>query len=152
MRYNKKGLSTVVTTLIIILLVLVSIGIIWVVVRNVIETGTGEFDAATRCLKIDIRATSVDCGGSVNSCNVTVERKAGGAEIGGIKIVFKNTSIPSSGGVLDQPGDIAVLTSETFSGLPTGYSNLSNRVEITAYVKDDTGTEFVCGTTSKFSF
>ena len=151
MRYNKKGLSTVVTTLIIILLVLVSIGIIWVVVRNVIETGTGEFDAATKCLKIDIRATSADCSSATN-CTVIVERKAGGAEIGGIKIVFKNTSIPSSGGVLDQPGDIAILTSETFSGLPTGYSDLSNRVEITAYVKDDTGTEFVCGTTSTFSF
>ena len=36
---NKKGLSTVVTTLIIILLVLVAIGIVWVVIRGVIESG-----------------------------------------------------------------------------------------------------------------
>lgn len=34
---NKKGLDAVVTTLIIILLVLVAVGIIWVVARNVVQ-------------------------------------------------------------------------------------------------------------------
>ena len=34
---QKRGLSTVITTLIMILLVLVAIGIIWVVVRGIIE-------------------------------------------------------------------------------------------------------------------
>ena len=36
---SKKGLSAVVTTLIIILLVLVAVGIIWVVVQNIVTEG-----------------------------------------------------------------------------------------------------------------
>ena len=39
-KIKKKGLSTIVITLIIILISLVAVGIIWVVVRNVIQTGT----------------------------------------------------------------------------------------------------------------
>ena len=52
---NKKGLSTVVTTLIVILLVLVAIAIIWVVIRNVIESGAGQIDVRSTCLGIDLK-------------------------------------------------------------------------------------------------
>ena len=38
----KRGLSKVVTTLIVILLVLVAIGIVWVVVKDVITEGSEE--------------------------------------------------------------------------------------------------------------
>ena len=40
MKNNKKGLSTIVATLLIILLTLVAVGIIWIVIRNVVQTGT----------------------------------------------------------------------------------------------------------------
>lgn len=151
MRDNKKGLSTVVTTLIIILLVLVAIGIIWVVVRGVVESGTSEFDAAARCLKLDVRATTVTCA-AVNDCTVVVERKAGGDEIGGVKLVFKNTSLSTSGAVLDQQGDIPALTSQTFANVDPGLADNSDSIEVTTFVKDETGTEFVCTGTNKFSF
>ena len=41
---NKKGMSDVVTTLIIILLVIAAIGIIWVVVKPFISGGAQQFD------------------------------------------------------------------------------------------------------------
>jgi len=36
----KKGLSTVVTTVIMILLVLVAVGVVWVVIKNIVEDTT----------------------------------------------------------------------------------------------------------------
>ena len=56
---NKRGLSDVITTLIIILLVLVAVGIIWVVVRNVVQSGSEQIDITTRCVAVDLRAVSV---------------------------------------------------------------------------------------------
>ena len=72
---QKKGLSTVVTTLIIILLVLVAVGIIWIVVRGVIEGGTKEIDYGVKCLKTDVRATAATCDAA--SCDVNLYRKKG---------------------------------------------------------------------------
>ena len=57
---HKKGLSTVITTLIIILLVLVAVGIIWVVVRNTVEEGVSQIDFGSECLKVDVKATAVE--------------------------------------------------------------------------------------------
>jgi hypothetical protein len=80
---NKKGLSTVVTTLIIILLVLVAIGIVWVVIRGVIESGAGQIDVSSKCPMLDIRVTDVNttsnqCNGL--TCQIEIYRASGGDE------------------------------------------------------------------------
>ena len=84
---NKKGLSAIVATLMIILLVLIAVGIIWVVVRNVVESGTQNIDIGAKCLEVDVRATAVS-----PTNQVTLERGAGGINIdeanGGVVIVF----------------------------------------------------------------
>jgi len=51
---HKKGLSTIVATLVIILLVLVAVGIVWVVVRNVIERGTNQVDINAKCIGAEV--------------------------------------------------------------------------------------------------
>src|SRR3990167_792910 len=53
---DKRGLDAVVTTLLIILLVLVAVGIIWVVVRNVVQQGSEQIDINARCLSVDLQA------------------------------------------------------------------------------------------------
>ena len=40
MNSNKRGLSTIVVTLILIVLSLVAVGVVWVVVSNLLNTGT----------------------------------------------------------------------------------------------------------------
>jgi len=78
---NKKGLSTIVTTLILILLVLVAIGIIWVVVRGILEKGSQQIDVSSKCPLIDIRVVSNGtCEGT--SCTFTVSRSSDGEEKG----------------------------------------------------------------------
>jgi len=51
---NKKGLSEVVTTVLIILLAIVAITIVWFVVRNVIKSGSEEADIRKVSLDLNI--------------------------------------------------------------------------------------------------
>lgn len=83
---DKRGLSAVVTTLIIILLVIVSIGIIWVVIRNIITEGAGDISFDKFTLDLSIKSAYID--GS--DIKVGVRRSPGGGDITGIKFVFFN--------------------------------------------------------------
>lgn len=161
MIFDKKGLSTVVTTLIIILLVLVAIGIIWVVIRGVVEETSTATDVSVECLKIDVRAVpgGVVCTNVANadSCTVALSRKAGGVDIGGVKLVFHNDSTSSN--VFDSKdyglgsGNITVLTSKTTSAIATGLANgTSNKVEVTVYLLDASGAEQICTQTYPLSY
>jgi len=140
---NKKGLSTVVTTLIIILLVLVAIGIIWVVIRGVIDEGSANIEFNTKCLQIDVKATQVVNTGGTNY-DVTLTRGSTGDPIAGVKMLFFSPT-ETSDSIIDSPGDIAVLRTVTKTGID-GQITGANKIEVTAYLKDDQGNEHPCQT------
>lgn len=142
---SKKGLSTVVTTLIIILLVLVAIGIVWVVIRGFIEGGAETVKYNAMCLEVDVRATSLACAGT--TCNFTLTRKAGGEAIGGVKLAFKNST--GANAVKDWPGNIAPLGSNSSNNFGTDVTG-ANRVEVTAYFTDDAGVQRICTITNPY--
>jgi len=147
---QKRGLSTVVTTLIIILLVLVAIGIIWIVVKSVIETGSKSVDYAVKCLNVDVRATSVACDTSASAiCNVTVSRKAGGDAISGIKMVFYNSS-GISGAMNTIVGNINTVETKTIYSVNSNMGT-PKKVDVSAYFNDDAGNPQVC-TPNSFSW
>lgn len=92
---DKRGLSTVVTTLIIILLVLVAIGIIWFVIQGLIEDTSGQIDLLAACPQINLKATSVSCttgnDGTNSLCNVTVRREdTMDYDVSDVKLAFSN--------------------------------------------------------------
>ena len=143
---SKKGLSTVVTTLIIILLVLVAIGIIWVVISNVISEGTQSADWAVKCLEVSVKATSVtNC--ISTSCDVTLSRTGSGDAINGVKLVFRNETSGSSD-VLDYPNNIGPLETVTASIAITGLSSDPDLVEVTPYFLDESRNVRACQTNS----
>lgn len=141
---NKRGLSTVVTTLIIILLVLVAIGIIWVVISNVVTEGSENVDYSVKCFEIDVKATAVaNC--VTGSCDVTLKRGAGGEDISGVKLVFSNQTTGASD-VIDYPNNIVSLQTVTPTIAITGLTSNPDKVEVTAYLRDDQGVERPCQT------
>jgi hypothetical protein len=148
---DKRGLSAVVTTLIIILLVLVAVGIVWVVVRNVIETGTGQLDINAKCLAVNMEAVSVVNTTEVGNYNITLHRDAGGDDIGGVKLVLKS---PTENGDVMDFASIIELDTETQSytpaqtGLTDGFANV---LEYTVYFLDDSGNEVACSPTQELS-
>ena len=84
---SKRGLSTVVTTLIIVLLVIVAIGIIWAVIGNLIRTGSEEVNTGRISLSIDIKNVK-DVLGFPDQVEVTVKRNVGEGNLKDLKFVL----------------------------------------------------------------
>jgi hypothetical protein len=83
---NKKGLSGIVITLIIIVLSLVAIGVVWGVVRAVIKSNSGQIQ--TGSLTVDLAITNAyEQSGAIN---VYVKRNVGEGEITKIKFVLSD--------------------------------------------------------------
>jgi len=145
---NTKGLSAVITTLIIILLVLVAVGIVWVVVRNVIDEGTEQISLSSRCLAIDLSAESVVAfAGEDGNYTVILKRSAGGEAIGGVKISLFNST--DNGGIQNFVATLEELgtASQKVEGV-TG----ANNMEYTPFFTDSSGNEQLCSNTGEFSF
>ena len=132
---NKRAMSTIVTTVIMVALVLIAVGVVWAVINNVINQGTQDIDLRSDCLKITVESASpTSCTGS--DCTVYLERKAGGKDIAGIKVIFKNST--ESGAVLDYSGNIEQLATVSQNYPNVGVVNPTT-VEITAYFENDLG-------------
>jgi hypothetical protein len=146
---NKRGLSAIVATLIIILLVLVAVGIIWVVVRNLIQEGAEQVDIGTKCMAVDLRAVSVTpVVGQTGNYSVTLRRTAGGEVIAGAKISLFNDT--GNSGVLD--GFLALSELETKTEIFAAGVTNANSLEYTVYFTDESGNERLCSQTNSFAF
>ena len=147
MIHNKRALSDVVTTLIIILLSLVAIGIVWVVVSNVIEGSSETADIGAKCLEVDIKATAASCTGG--TCDVTYKRSLGGDDIDGLLILLSNGTQTVQASVL---GNIAPLDTATKAGIVETLTDDPNSVEIAAYFVDSSGQNQTCAPGRAFEF
>ena len=143
---NKQGMSAVVTTLIIILLAIVALGIIWVVVKNVIQGGAEQVEWAEKCRSVEITAVKIEASGAnSDDYTVTLSRIGAGEEtIGGVKLVFSDGTDYSD--VIEF--GIAIEQLQTRTGnttIATGVTN-ATELQITPYLIDDLGEEHLCET------
>ena len=146
MRNDKRGLSTVVTTLIIILLVIVAIGIIWVVVRGLLDKNTGSIDIQQKCLGATLEVISVSY--DVPTGYHLIVKNSGTQVIDGFKYVYSSSTI--IGDLLDSKDksvtNIQPLTSTLdiigFAGGSIG--GTANKVEITPYFIGNNGVAQYC--------
>ena len=150
---SKKGLSAIVATLLIILLTLIAVGIIWVVIRNVVESGAEQVDFGTRCIEVDLEAVAVN-ETSAGVYSVTLYRNAGGDDIGGVKVSVFNASLASSGpmdfGTINPLGQRTVSLNTSVT--PATRVNNGNQVQFTAFFVDASGNEQACTQTGTFDF
>jgi len=154
MRKNVRGLSTVVTTLIIILLVLVAVGIIWGVVNNLLNKSSSTIEASTACFDLDVKATKVildPAGAGDDDYIITLKRSSGGDN----NLVYAKLILSSAAGtgeLLDF--DIGMLPLESKTSLPYPDYSVFNatKIEVTAYYLDDSGSEQLCPITTELEF
>ena len=85
---KNKGLSTIVSTLLILLLVFVAVAILWVVVRNVISQGTEQVSLGKFTLDLKIEQVSIN--ENSNSVSLKVKRNSGEGEFVGLKIIVSD--------------------------------------------------------------
>lgn len=110
---NKKGISTIVTVIILVALVLVVIGIFWSTAIGVVEDQTENVELAQQCLGINFKITGVNCN-TVDTCNVTLKRALGssGDSVDGIEIVVSDgtTEVSASTGNIAVSRIVSVST------------------------------------------
>jgi len=157
MATNKKGLSTIVATLLIILLTLVAVGIIWVVVRNVVKGGTEQVDIDAKCLHAGVVANAVNLVTLYEDENrtytVTLTREGTGSdELGGVRIVFKN-ALATQSQVFDVPGNIRALETIT-TNLDDANVTITDPASVTvySYFLDASGNPKICSTSNTKTF
>lgn len=148
---NKKAMSDVVTTLIIILLAIVAIGIIWMVVKNILEGSAEQVDLGSKCKDVELQATKLEnTTDDGTSYKLTISRTGAGEEIGGVKVVFFNDTANSE--VLDFGEVISPLETATKTLTLTSKVIGANKVEMTAFFVSDLGEEQLCSTTATKEF
>lgn len=119
---DKRGLSTVVTTVIMVLLVIVAVGIVWVVIKNVITDSSEQIDTGNLLINLEITSVA-DGSGQVL---VTVRRGTGAGDLTDVAII---ASDGSNSYVAIKPTTLAELATETFTvttadfvGAPGGFA------------------------------
>ena len=142
MIYDKRGLSAIIVTLILILLAIVAVGVVWVVVNNVLESGEGRVNLGSACLEVDVEPTAATSSDGI-TYSVTMTRSAGGDEIAGVKVIISNAT---GSYVHTELGNIAPLATKTIPiTMPAGevVAN-ANKVEVIPYFTDASGNEQLC--------
>lgn len=85
---NKRGLSPVIISLILIVLALVAVGILWGVISNLISKQSKEISLGKLTLDAKIKGAWIN--EVTNSTSVLVRRKSGAGSLAGFKFIFNN--------------------------------------------------------------
>lgn len=141
---NKKGVSAVITSVMLIALTFIAIGVIWI---SVTEIAKGRADDATdqeNCVGINLEVLFVDesCDNTLG-CNVTLRRRAGGGNMTGVKAVFGDGSSysgPISEEINIEPLETYVLDVEPVEVVIEN----PNEIEVTPYIIGIDGSEILC--------
>lgn len=153
---NKSGLSTIIVTLLIILISLVAVGIVWAVVNNLVKGGTQGVEISAKCLSVVVEPTKVNCSNSGVSvmCDVQLMRTGTGSdELGGVKLLFKNSTNGASSNLISISGNVEQLVGLKKTGINTTLlsSQGANTLEVTAFFKDSGGNDQICPQTGSFT-
>jgi len=146
---SKKGMSDIVVTLVIILLSLIAIGVVWVVVNNLIKSGTQNVEISAKCTNVQLEITAVSCNATTGAdCTVTVKKTGTSETLSGVKLAFSNSTGSYTANALDAPHDLAslvptVLNGTTGTTFDSGVIN-PNSVEVTPYFIDSANNEYPC--------
>ena len=145
---NKKAMSQIVTTVILVVLVLVAIGIVWGVISNLIGDSSDDIDIGAKCLGITVNAVAVN-NTATTDYDVTLERNSESGDIGGVKVVLSSDS--NSSAVLDAGVALTPLQKQRISFATTGLEG-ANSAKITVFFVDGSGNENLCPVSTEYTF
>lgn len=83
---EKRGLSAVITTLLIILLVMVAIAVVWGVISNIVNKGSDQIGLGAFTVDVEVQKVIVNEG----SIDVLIHRKKGQGDLTGLKIIVSD--------------------------------------------------------------
>lgn len=131
---TKRGMSAVITTLIIILLVLFAIGILWSIIANLLKD-TSEQISIDR-FTVDVTIKEVDVYDDMNRIDITILRNPGRGDISGLVFIFSN-STNSERFVNDTTLD--ELATSVYSFFPDMNVSEIDSIEVYPIIEEDIG-------------
>ena len=140
LKRNKKGLSNIVATVLIVLLSLAAVVIVWGFLRPVFDTTSSETNLRTKCLNVDIQPQS--CVYSESLLKVVVRNIGGDAKYIAIDAVSGTGS--SVVNMRKDAGSLlgtVVFTNDTLSGLD---GNSIKKVNVAGIVVGNANEESLC--------
>ncbi len=129
---NQKGLSDVVTTVIIIALSLVAIAVVWVVVQGLIANNAESTRMQSLCLDNDFVIDSISTNPVLNTTTVVVKKTRGDDNFDGVRVNVYNLSSSSSSDINSnlatgsQKSISVTIVSPTKVGI-SAYTSLNNK-------------------------
>jgi len=150
---DKKAMSEVVTTIIMVVLALVAVAVIWQIINNLISNKGAQIGITQKCLDVKLSVTTDISKCDPEGCDITITRAAGGDNFDGIKVVFKGSETSSE--VITIPGNIEQLASVTpYARYNDGdsFEEAPNKVEVTAYFNDESGIAQNCPAKAEYNF
>jgi len=142
MRHNKKGVSTIVATIIILAIALVGIGIVMYVIIPLFEGTTENVDYTAKCLNTGVTILSATYNPDNSIVKVSLKRKAGigNDAFDGVKLALTDASGETQSE--KWKGNIEVLETKTKDIITL--NEVITKVEASVYFVDDDGEEHVC--------
>ena len=141
---DKKGLSAVITTIIIVAIGLVAVAIVFAVVQNLLSKSNTDIDFMTKCQDAGFVITDVTCANTnPDVCSVTVKRTSGSLAVDGVRVVVSDGTTSSTPS--DSAGDLQVGATRTVSGvtMPAGSATDIVQAEVYPYFTEGSVTK-VC--------
>ena len=110
---SKRGMSTIVTSLIIIALALVAIGISWVVIKGVIDEGSDQIATSQLSIfsRMNLKIELAELNEDTEKLKVRVKRNQGGGNLSGILFIVGNETFSKS---VKRDTDLNELAHRTF--------------------------------------
>lgn len=135
---NKKAISGIVATVIMIGLVIVVVGVVWVVINNLISSEAEEIDYSQKCLGISLKVDSLDCDGV--QCNIELKRQLGSKSdsFEGVGVSLSSDTSSAEGEIILE-GNIAVTKT---SILVTDF--MATEADVRIYIEKDNGEKYWC--------
>lgn len=136
---SKKGMSAIITTVILVALAMVAVLIVWGVVSNILTDSEEDINSQAACINSNLNIESVSQSGS--NVDVIVKRTRGDDTIGGVKIVaYLNDDTAKE---MMKAGNVGTLgvAKATFDNLAT--ANIK-KVAAVIYFKDADGNDQLC--------
>lgn len=132
---DKKGVSAVLVTIILVALALVLITVFWSSITELFGAQVEDIDYTQKCLGANLAIKSVDCSGT---CTIEIERSIGNKEeISGVGLTIYDAGVP--GTEIETEGNFDL--SKTFT--PVGAATV-DEVRARAYFTDEGGEKHVC--------
>lgn len=147
MNKQKRGLSDIVTNVLIILLVLVAVGIIWAFLQPVIQSGSRQIAGADACLTLSLQPQTCTLDAGTGNATVNYRRNAGDATVSELTFVFTDATGSSVVVSTTDSADFAnELETRSVSGLDYG-TITPIHVDIAATVQTTSGETRQCDVT-----